>query len=154
VTKRKSTFRNTLPVPLAYSEYECKITCNKWKPFDTERDWKRKESRSVPVFNKLPNRSPFLTSRVSKRNVPMYPLATDSLSFNLSKRSVYSICPHYHNNWTPTLSRCKISETSLIYQDVFHFHSTQTLTFRKHSLFLLEDESKLFSKSPECLCAW
>ena len=32
------------------------------------------------------------------------------------------MCPHYHSNWTATLSRCEISETSLIYQDVFHYH--------------------------------
>ena len=115
LTKRKPTSWNTLPVPSAYSECECKIACNKWKPLDMGTDWKRKESRSVSVFNKLPNRSHFLTSRVCTRNVSMYPLATDILSFSLNRRSFCSICPHYHKNWTTTLSRCDISETSPIY---------------------------------------
>jgi hypothetical protein len=81
-----------LQVLTAYSKCECKITCNKWKPLDMGTEWKRKESRSVPVFNKLPNRSPFLTSRVFTRNVPMYTSATDSLSFSLNSHSIYSIC--------------------------------------------------------------
>jgi len=118
-----------------------------------ETDWERDESRSFSAFNKLPDRSPFLTSRVSTRNEPMCPLATDSLSFNLNRRSVYSICPRYHNNWITTLSRYEISETSPIYDDVSHYQSTQTLAFRKHSFFLPDDESRLLSKPPECLCA-
>ena len=41
-----------------------------------------------------------------------------------------------------------------MYQDVSHYHCTQSLTrFRKHSLFLSEDESSLLSKLHDCLCA-
>ena len=130
---------------------KAKLPVTSGKPFDMETDWEREESRFFPVFNKLPNRSPFLTSKVSTRNMPMCPLATDSLSIHLHRRFVHSICPHYHNNWTTALSKCEISETSSIYHDVFHNHSTQTLRFRKHSLFLPEDESRLLSKRPECV---